>query len=153
VIHAAEAILQVIADISTQSCCAYPDRIASSNEGIKYESVGSLDKGFTVIGETPRANNVVNIRNARKKFIVTHAINTRILCIQGRVMNAHFFSASGHVGSSPSIRTNPPIGRRLNVYSVHFLSFQIRIIFGGIQKPNSSTCMRQIRATIKCPNS
>jgi len=68
-------------------------------------------------------------------------------------MNDHLIFDSGDLGSSPTIRTKPPIGSQLRVYSVHFLSVKNLYARGGIPTPNSSTFIPVSLAVIKCPNS
>lgn len=93
----------------------YPIASASEKEGRITECVGASEKGITLIGVIPFQKSPVKITNAKRKFMVTHAISTRILAGSHFVIKAHFPEASSPVGSSPKIRTKPPIGRRFIV--------------------------------------
>ena len=85
------------------------------------------------------------------KFIVTPAIRTSARAHHFFAENASCALASGRLGSSHLIRTNPPIGSQFRVYSVHFVSFPSTFAFGGMPIPNSSTFMPVSRAVMKCP--
>lgn len=106
-----------------------------------------------VIGAVPTQKSPVKMMKARIKFIVTHATSTSKREKRFFVMNDHFFLASVPVGSSPRIRTKPPIGRRFIVKSVPFLSRKTLATRGGIPKPNSSTFIPVTLAARKCPSS
>src|SRR3989344_3600772 len=118
-----------------------------------FESLAPVGTLLTDVG-SPDMNPIENKIHANKKFINTpakrtiacfhFALLTKLLSLSGPFV----FSSSG---SSPKIFTNPPMGKRLRLYSVspYFLPNN----FGGKPKPNSSTRMPNFFAVKKCPNS
>ena len=107
----------------------------------------------TAVG-TPIINVIKNKNQAKMTFIVTPATNTTACAQYGREPKARVLSPSSSsmaAGFSPKIRTKPPIGRALKVYSVS--PFFTPNSFGGKPIPNSSTRMPVFLAAMKCPHS
>ena len=94
-------------------------------------------------------NPTVKSRSARATFMTTPAPMT-----VRRFQGAAAASERGSVGSSsPIIRTKPPMGSQLIVYSVSPRRNDRPLMRGGKPMPNSSTLMRNAFAARKCPSS
>ena len=105
-------------------------------------------------GCTQCQNIQVNIIQAVKKFIVTHAKITINFFRSGAVRSVFGLSKDFlSFGSSHSIWQNHPSGIQFNVYWVHCLSFHKLQILGGSQIQNSGTFIQHFLAAIKWPNS